>query len=160
MITRGAGRAGARPRHNLLVTDSGPSSTPRSAPPPVPPPPASAPTDTARRRGRFLLAVVAIVVVLVADGVLVVVLLNRGDGTSRTATPLEVRRRVAVFPCTPDRPGTPENLRLTAGQEVVKVPRAGCAVVGTVLARVDRASKVAVKTGNPCTVPIDAPTQY
>jgi hypothetical protein len=103
---------------------------------------------------------VAVVVVLVAAGVVVVVLLNRGDGTSRTATPLEVRRLVAVFPCTPDRPGTPENLRLTAGQEVVKVPRAGCAVVGTVLATVDRASKVAAKAGNPCTVTIDAPTQY
>ncbi len=101
------------------------------------------------------------VVVIAAVAVGAFLILNRGDGTERTATPLEVRRLVATFPCTPDRPGTPENLRLTAGQEVVRVPRAGCAVVGEVLGRVDRLSKVKNSGGSPdCTVTIDAPTEY
>lgn len=126
-----------------------------SAKDPTPPEPAP------RSRLRRVLIPVVVLVVLVAIGVGVVLFLHRGDGTKRTANPLEVRRLVATFACTPDNPSTPENLRLTAGQEVVKVPRAGCAVVGEVVGRVDRLSKVENKTGNgDCTVTLEAPSEY
>jgi hypothetical protein len=128
------------------------------APAPPEPPPAAAP---ARSRGRRLLITVVVLVVLIAVGIAVVLILSRGDGTKKTANPLEVRRLVATFACTPDNPATPENLRLTAGQEVVKVPRAGCAVVGEVVGRVDRLQKVQSKTGKgDCSVTLDAPTEY
>jgi hypothetical protein len=123
-------------------------------------PPAEPPAPK-QGRTRAVVIVVLVVLVLVAAGVVTVLLLNRGDGTSRTAGPLEVRRLIATFPCTPDRPGTPENLRLTAGQEVVQVPRAGCAVVGDVVGSIDHLSKVESKKGTPeCTVTIDAPREY
>jgi hypothetical protein len=123
------------------------------------PPPADA--ATAGSRFRNVLLVVLALVVLGAIGVGVVLFLQRGDGTKQSATPLEVRRLVATFACTPEQPGTPESLHLTAGQEVVKVPHAGCAVVGEVLGRVDRLDKVESKTGSgDCTVTIDAPQQY
>lgn len=108
-----------------------------------------------------MLLVVVALVVLVAVVVGVVLFLSRGDGTKRTANPLEIRRLVATFDCTPQNPTTPENLRLTAGQEVVKVPRAGCAVVGQVVGSVDRLTKVDTKTGKgDCTVTLDAPREY
>jgi hypothetical protein len=121
---------------------------------------ATAPTPRAARLRRVLLVVVALVV-LVGIGIGVVLFLSRGDGTKRTANPLEVRRLIATFACTPDNPSTPEKLRLTAGQEVVKVPRAGCAVVGDVVGTVDRLDKIDTKTGSgDCTVTIDAPAVY
>jgi hypothetical protein len=107
-----------------------------------------------------LLTVVA-VLVLAGIGVGAVLIFSRGDGTGRAAHPLEVRRLVTTFPCTPEQPSTPENLRLTAGQEVVRVPRAGCAVVGEVVGGVDRLQKVENKKGNgTCTVTIEAPREY
>jgi hypothetical protein len=107
-----------------------------------------------------LLALVALVV-LGGIGIGLVLLLSGGDGTKRVANPLEIRRLVATFACTPDQPGTPENLRLTAGQEVVRIPHAGCAVVGEVVGQVDRLDKVDNKSGNgDCTVTIDAPAEY
>ncbi|HSP38394.1 MAG TPA: hypothetical protein VLR26_11635 [Frankiaceae bacterium] len=124
---------------------------------------ASPPGDaaTGRSRLRNVLLVVLGLVVLGAIGVGLVLFLGRGDGTKQAANPLEVRRLVATFACTPDRPGTPENLRLTAGQEVVKVPNAGCAVVGEVVGRVDRLGKVKSATGKgTCTVTVDAPVEY
>lgn len=123
-----------------------------AAPSPVPPKP--------NRTRRILIGVVAVVVVA-AVAVGVVVFLNRGDGTKRTANPIEVRRLVATFACTPTNPTTPENLRLTAGQEVVKVPRAGCAVVGEVVGRVDRLEKIETKNSSgSCTVTLQAPKDY
>src|SRR3954447_3096604 len=155
------------------MSESPPPSTPGAKPAPATsgpgregassavPPPTVPPPSESRRRGRLLLTTVVVVLVLAAIGIVTVILLHRGDGTKRTATPLEVRRLVAIYPCTPDRPGTPENLQLTAGQEVVRVPRAGCAVVGEVVGRVDRLEKVKNSSGSPdCTVTLDAPTEY
>jgi hypothetical protein len=151
-----------------------PSDLPPIAPPGATPPGAGAsaapgttaaaqPEQPPRPAGwarRILLALIA-VVVLVAVAVGAFLFFTRGDGTKRTATPLEVRRLVATFPCTPDRPGTPEDLRLTAGQEVVRIPRAGCAVVGEVVGSVDRLEKVENSRGTPeCTVTVDAPAEY
>ncbi len=108
-----------------------------------------------------MLVAAALVVVLAGVVVGVVLYLNRGDGTKRTANPLEVRRLIATFACTPTNPTTPEDLRLTAGQEVVKVPYAGCAVVGEVVGRVDRLQKVETTTKNgTCTVTLTAPKEY
>jgi hypothetical protein len=110
---------------------------------------------------RKVLTAVIAVVVLIAIGIGVVLFLSRGDGTKATANPLEVRRLVATFACTPANPTTPENLRLTAGQEVVKVPRAGCAVVGEVVGRVDRLEKIETSTKDgTCTVTLSAPVEY
>jgi hypothetical protein len=140
------------------------SDTPPTSPPPnervaEPTKVPSAPRGPGRRRS--IAIGVLLVVVLAAVVVGVVLFLNRGDGTKRTANPIEVRRLVATFACTPDNPTTPENLRLTAGQEVVKVPRAGCAVVGEVVGRVDRLQKVESKTsGGTCTVTLSAPAEY
>jgi hypothetical protein len=123
------------------------------------PPPGDA--AAGRSRLRKVLLVVLVVLVLGAIGVGLVLFLGRGDGTKQTANPLEVRRLIATFDCTPDRPGTPENLRLTAGQEVVKVPNAGCAVVGEVVGRVDRLDKVdSASNKGGCTVTLDAPKEY
>jgi hypothetical protein len=121
---------------------------------------ASAPPGRGSRVRRVLLVVLA-VAVLLAVGIAVVLFLSRGDGTRPTTSPLEVRRLVATFACTPDNPTTPENLRLTAGQEVVKVPRAGCAVVGEVVGSVDRLTKVDSDSGSgDCTVTLEAPAEY
>jgi hypothetical protein len=107
-------------------------------------------------------ALLLVVGLLVLAGVVVgvVLVLTRGDGTKPTANPLEVRRLVATFGCTPANPTTPENLRLTPGQEVVRVPYVGCAVVGEVVGRVDRLQKVERSSGNPCTVTLSAPAEY
>jgi hypothetical protein len=122
---------------------------------------APAPPAPGRRRIRTVLLVLVAVLVLAAIGIGALLLLSRDDGTRRTAHPLEVRRLVATFPCTPEQPGTPENLRLTAGQEVVRVPRAGCAVVGEVVGSVDRLTKLTTSKGAPdCTVTLDSPKQY
>jgi hypothetical protein len=144
------------------------TSPPTSPPPresasgPTPPNPTTPPPAPAKpNRTRRILIAVVVVVVLAAVAVGVVLFLNRGDGTKRTANPIEVRRLVATFACTPANPTTPENLRLTAGQEVVKVPYAGCAVVGEVVGRVDRLEKVKTSSGNgECTVTLTAPENY
>src|SRR3954463_15630736 len=177
-----------RRRHNSGMSSSQPPGPPSSPPPgeqstdppPVAPPGATPPaatpstdgatTGTAAQpeqptkpsgRGRRILFGLIAVVVLAAIGAGAFLFLSRGDGTKRTATPLEVRRLIATFPCTADQPGTPENLQLTAGQEVVRVPRVGCAVVGEVVGRVDRLQKVKNSSGSPdCTVALDAPTEY
>jgi hypothetical protein len=107
-----------------------------------------------------VLVLAVVVLVLAGIGVGLVLFLTRGDGTKATANPLEVRRLVATFGCTPANPTTPENLRLTPGQEVVRVPYVGCAVVGEVVGRVDRLEKVETKTGTPCTVTLSAPEEY
>jgi hypothetical protein len=107
-----------------------------------------------RRRGNRRLAVIAgAVVVVIIAVVILVVALGGGDGTKTTANPLEVRQLVATFQCTPSNPGAPSSLRLTAGQEVVQVGQGGCAVVGRVIASVNKATKVAeAKAGSNCTV--------
>src|SRR4051794_16937212 len=146
----------APPGSNVPLAKSAPTGSAAGAPTP---PPADAPARRSRVRRVFVTVVV--LVLLAGLGIGLVLFLSRGDGTKRTANPLEVRRLVATFACTPDNPSTPENLRLTAGQEVVKVPRAGCAVVGEVVGRVDRLQKVKTKTGNgDCTVTLDAPAEY
>lgn len=134
-----------------------------SPPPPAAAATAAAPNPMPARPGRArrilfgLLGLVVVVAVLVG----VVLFVQRGDGTKRTANALEVRRLVATFACTPANPTTPENLRLTAGQEVVQVPQVGCAVVGEVVGRVDRLEKVE-NTGadGGCTVTVSAPEEY
>jgi hypothetical protein len=128
---------------------------------PIAPAVGNASEPSPRSRVRTVLVALAALVLLGGIGIGIVLLLSRGDGTKRVANPLEVRRLVATFACTPDQPGTPENLRLTAGQEVVRIPRAGCAVVGEVVGRVDRLEKVQNKSGSgDCTVTIDAPVEY
>ena len=71
------------------------------------------------------------VVVVIIAIVILVLALGGGDGTKQTANPLEVRQLVATFHCTPNNPGTPSAIKVTAGQEVVQLGRGGCAVVGT-----------------------------
>ncbi len=103
--------------------------------------------------GALAVAIIAVVVVIVAVG--------GGDGTKPTANPLEVRQLVATFHCTASDPGVPSSLRVTAGQEVVKLGRGGCAVVGPVVARVDRATKVvSAKSGSGCTVTFQSTSKY
>lgn len=127
------------------------------------PPPGSAAAEAPTRPGRTRRVLIGLVALLVLAAVIVgiVLFLQRGDGTKRTANALEVRRLVATFACTPANPTTPENLRLTAGQEVVQVPRVGCAVVGEVVGRVDRLEKVESGNANgECTVTLSAPEEY
>jgi hypothetical protein len=120
------------------------------------------PAPRRRPRGNRRLALIAgaVAVVVIAVAVLVVVV-SRGDGTKATANPLEVRPLVATFPCTVSNPGVPSSLKVTAGQEVVQLGRSGCAVVGPVIARVDRATKVvSAKTGSGCTVTFQSTSKY
>lgn len=140
-----------------------------SEPAPPPPPPSETAPQTAPqtapgpRPGRARRIVIGVVALLVVAAVVVgvVLFLQRGDGTKRTANALEVRRLVATFACTPANPTTPENLRLTAGQEVVQVPWVGCAVVGEVVGRVDRLEKVeSAEADGECTVTLGAPEEY
>lgn len=141
-------------------------SEPPPPPPPSetsPPPPAAAGNPPPPRPGRLRRILIGLLALVVVAAVVVgvVLFLQRGDGTKRTANALEVRRLVATFACTPADPTTPENLRLTAGQEVVQVPRVGCAVVGEVVGRVDRLEKVESSTADgECTVTITAPEEY
>jgi hypothetical protein len=101
-----------------------------------------------------------VVVLAIAIGIAVVAL-GGGDGTKATANPLEIRQLVATFDCTASNPGAPSSIKVTAGQEVVRTGHGGCAVVGPVIAKVDRASKVTtadVKGG--CTVTFQSTAKY
>ena len=114
----------------------------------------------AARRRRLLTIVAAVVVLAIVIGIAVITL-GGGDGTKATANPLEVRQLVATFDCTSSDPGTPSSVRVTAGQEVVRTGHGGCAVVGPVLGKVDRATKVstAAVTGG-CTVTFQSTSKY
>jgi hypothetical protein len=131
-----------------------------------PPSRASSSTDAAGsarppRRGRKILIIGAgVVVVALVIGILVLTL-GGGDGTKATANPLEVRQLVATFGCTSSNPGTPSDVKVTAGQEVVRLGRGGCAVVGPVIDKVDRATKIStMKTDNGCTVTFQSTSKY
>lgn len=114
----------------------------------------------AERRRRFLAIVVGVVVLAIAIGIAVLVL-GGGDGTKATANPLEVRQLVATFNCTSNDPNVPSAVKVTAGQEVVKLGRGGCAVVGPVLGTVDRATKVSTADAdNGCTVTFESTSKY
>lgn len=114
------------------------------------------------RRGarKVLLIAAAVVVLAIVIGTLVLTL-GRGDGTKPTANPLEVRQLVATFACTSNNPGAPSALKVTAGQEVVRLGRGGCAVVGPVIDKVERATKVtSAKTSSGCTVTFESTSKY
>jgi hypothetical protein len=122
---------------------------------------APAPRKTAADRRRRLMVIVAAVVVLAVVIGIAVITLGGGDGTKATANPLEVRQLVATFDCTADNPGAPSSVKVTAGQEVVRTGHGGCAVVGPVLGKVDRATKITsadVKGG--CTVTFKSTSKY
>jgi hypothetical protein len=121
----------------------------------------AAPVSAARKRGRRLLVIIVGVVVLAIAIGIAVIALGGGDGTKATANPLEVRQLVATFDCTASNPGAPSSIKVTAGQEVVRTGHGGCAVVGPVIAKVDRAKKVTsadVKGG--CTVTFTSTAKY
>jgi hypothetical protein len=110
---------------------------------------------------RRLLAILIAVVVLAIVVVILVFTLGGGDGTKQTANPLEVRQLVATFDCTSSNPGTPSDVKVTAGQSVVRLGRGGCAVVGPVIDKVDRATKVeSAKTDAGCTVTFESTSKY
>lgn len=110
---------------------------------------------------RKVLLVAGGVVVLAIAVVVLVLVLGGGDNTKPLANPIEVRQLVARFACTASNPGTPSDVKVTAGQEVVRLPSGGCAVVGPPLAKVDRATKVETKNNaNGCTVTIESTSKY
>ncbi len=112
-----------------------------------------------KRNRRFLILGGLAVVVVIAVAI-VIFIATKGDGTKATANPLEVRQLVATFNCTSNNPGAPSDVKVTAGQEVVRVGRGGCAVVGPVIAKVDRATKVESKnTDGGCTMTFDLDLQ-
>jgi hypothetical protein len=115
---------------------------------------------SAAARRRLFTVVAAVVVLAIAVGIAVIIL-SSGDGTKATANPLEVRQLVATFDCTSSDPSTPSSVKVTAGQEVVRTGHGGCAVVGPVLGKVDRATKVstAAVTGG-CTVTFQSTSKY
>jgi hypothetical protein len=123
---------------------------------------ATEPSPRRRPHGNRRLAIIAgAVVVVVIAVVVLVVAVGGGDGTKQTANPLEVRQLVARFQCTASNPGAPSSLRVTAGQEVVLIGQGGCAVVGPVIASVDRATKVvSAKAGSGCTVTFQSTSKY
>lgn len=109
---------------------------------------------------RLLFIVAGVVVLAIVIGILVLTL-GGGDGTKQTANPLEVRQLVATFDCTSNNPSVPSAVKVTAGQEVVKLGRGGCAVVGPVIDRVDRATKVSsANTSQGCTVTFQSTAKY
>jgi hypothetical protein len=112
-------------------------------------------------RRRRLITIVAAVVVLAIAVSIAVIIFSSGDGTKAIANPLEVRQLVATFDCTSSDPSTPSSVKVTAGQEVVRTGHGGCAVVGPVLGKVDRATKVstAAVTGG-CTVTFQSTSKY
>ncbi len=119
------------------------------------------PAGGVRAGARKLLFIVAGVVVLAIVIGILVLTLGGGDGTKQTANPLEVRQLVATFDCTSTNPGTPSDVKVTAGQEVVRRGRGGCAVVGPVLGFVDRATKVTTaKDSAGCTVTFQSAAKY
>jgi hypothetical protein len=121
----------------------------------------TAPATRRRRGNRRLVTIVGAVVVLVIVIIIAVVALGGGDGTKATANPLEIRQLVATFDCTASNPGAPSSIKVTAGQEVVRTGHGGCAVVGPVLAKVDRASKVAsADVSGGCTVTFTSTAKY
>lgn len=114
-----------------------------------------------RRGGRRLLFIGGGILALVIVIVILVLALGGGDGTKQTANPLEVRQLVATFDCTANNPGTPSAIKVTAGQEVVQLGRGGCAVVGPVIGKIDRATKVSSKgTDSGCTVTFESTAKY
>ena len=123
---------------------------------------ATQPAPRRRPRGNRRLAIIAGAVVVVVIAVVILVLaVSGGDGTKQTANPLEVRQLVATFQCTSSNPGAPSSLKVTAGQEVVQLGRGGCAVVGPVIDKVDRATKVVTgKAGSGCTVTFQSTAKY
>ncbi len=124
--------------------------------------PASPPPE--RRRGGAMRKVAWVggaAVVLAIVIVILIFTIGKGDGTKPMANPLEVRELVARFDCTSSNPGTPSNVKVTAGQEVVKLGSGGCAVVGPAIAKVDRATKVEAKNNdNGCTVTVQSTAKY
>ncbi len=113
-----------------------------------------------KRNRRFLILGGLAVVVVIAVAI-VIFIATKGDGTKATANPLEVRQLVATFNCTSNNPGAPSDVKVTAGQEVVRVGRGGCAVVGPVIAKVDRATKVESKnTDGGCTMTFTSTSKY
>ncbi len=114
-----------------------------------------------RRGARKVLFIAGGVVALVIVIFILVLTLGGGDGTKQMANPLEVRQLVATFDCTANNPGAPSAIRVTAGQEVVQLGRGGCAVVGPVIDKVDRAKKVkSAGTDSGCTVTIESTAKY
>lgn len=117
--------------------------------------------DAPGGRSRQLLTIAGAVVALAIVIGIAVLALGGGDGTKATVNPLEVRQLVATFDCTASNPGAPSSIKVTAGQEVVRTGQGGCAVVGPVLGKVDRATKVTtadVKGG--CTVTFESTAKY
>ena len=124
--------------------------------------PAATPRGSSVKQGaRKVLFIAGGVVVLAIVIFILVLTLGGGDGTKQMANPLEVRQLVATFDCTANNPGAPSAIRVTAGQEVVQLGRGGCAVVGPVIDKVDRAKKVkSAGTDNGCTVTIESSAKY
>jgi hypothetical protein len=138
-----------------------PGTTPSAAAPePASTTPVARKGGAAARRRKLLIIVGAVVALAIVIGIAVIAL-GGGDGTKATANPLEVRQLVATFDCTSSDPGTPSNVKVTAGQEVVRTGHGGCAVVGPVLGKVDRATKVSTAdvTGG-CTVTFQSTSKY
>jgi hypothetical protein len=112
-------------------------------------------------RMRRILTIAGALVVLVIVVIVLFLTLGGGDGTKETASPLEVRQLVATFDCSSTNPGTPSDVKVTAGQEVVRLGRGGCAVVGPVIDKIDRATKVSsAKTDSGCTVTFESTSKY
>ena len=119
------------------------------------------PSPRLRRGNRRLAYIGGGLVVLIIAIVVIVLAVGGGDGTKQMANPLEVRQLVATFQCTPTNPETPSSIKVTAGQEVVQLGRGGCAVVGPIIDKVDRATKVVSKSaGSGCTVTIQSTSKY
>ncbi len=136
-------------------------STSRDNLPVLAPSRAGAPGGGLKLRMRRLVMIGVAVLVVVIVAIILVLTLGGGDGTKQTASPLEVRQLVATFDCTSTNPGTPSDVKVTAGQEVVKLGRGGCAVVGPVIDRIDRASKVtSAKNDAGCTVTFESTSKY
>ncbi len=122
---------------------------------------APAASSRSKRGGRKILVIAGAVVVLAIVIGILVLTLGGGDGTKQIANPLEVRQLVATFDCTSSNPSVPSAVKVTAGQEVVRLGRGGCAVVGPVIDRVDRATKVSsANTSSGCTVTFQSTSKY
>ena len=123
--------------------------------------PAPSAGGSVRRGARKVLFIAGGIVALAIVIFILVLTLGGGDGTKQMANPLEVRQLVATFDCTANNPGAPSAIRVTAGQEVVQLGRGGCAVVGPVIDKVDRAKKVkSAGNANGCTVTIESSAKY
>jgi hypothetical protein len=122
---------------------------------------ATRPAGGVRAGARKLLFIVGGVVVLAIIIGILVLTLGGGDGTKETGTPLEVRQLIATFDCTSTNPGTPSDVKVTAGQEVVRGGRGGCAVVGPLIATVNRYTKItSAKNDAGCTVTFQSSAKY